>query len=107
MADFKLFIDGEYADAASGETFTTNDPATGQAIGEVAKGGKEDSQRAIQAARKAFDEGPWPRMSGKERGEKLNEIADAIDANAKLLPVFGKSQVSMFELAGIVGKHLG
>ncbi len=83
MADFKLFIDGEYADAASGETFTTNDPATGQAIGEVAKGGKEDSQRAILAARKAFDEGPWPRMSSKERGEKLNEIADAIDAKAE------------------------
>ena len=82
MADFKLFIDGEYADAASGETFTTNDPATGQAIGEVAKGGKEDSQRAILAARKAFDEGPWPRMSSKERGEKLNEIADAIEAKA-------------------------
>ena len=82
MADFKLFIDGEYAEAASGETFTTIDPATGQPIGEVAKGGKEDSQRAIAAARKAFDEGPWPKLSGKERGEKLNQIADAIDAKA-------------------------
>jgi acyl-CoA reductase-like NAD-dependent aldehyde dehydrogenase len=83
MADYQLFIDGEYVDARSGETFTTSDPATGQAIGEVAKGGKEDAERAIQAARTAFDEGPWPKMSGPERGAKLNEIADAIEAKAE------------------------
>ena len=82
MADHKLFINGEYVEAQSGETFTTTDPATGQAIGEVAKAGKEDATRAIEAARKAFDEGPWPRMSGKERGAKLNQIADAIDAKS-------------------------
>ena len=82
MADHQLFIDGEYVDAQSGETFTTSDPATGQPIGEVAKAGKEDSVRAIEAARKAFDEGPWPRLSGAERGAKLNEIADAIEARS-------------------------
>ena len=82
MADYKLFINGEYVEAQSGETFTTYDPATGQPIGEVAKAGREDSVRAIEAARKAFDEGPWPRMSGKERGDKLNQIADAIEAKA-------------------------
>jgi len=82
MADFKLFIDGEYADAASGETFTTTDPATGQAIGEVAKGGREDAVRAIEAARRAFDEGPWPKLSGKERAAKINQIADAIEARS-------------------------
>ncbi len=82
MADYQLFINGEYVDAQSGETFTTIDPGTGQPIAEIAKAGREDSVRAIEAARKAFDEGPWPRMSGAERGAKLNEIADAIEAKA-------------------------
>ena len=50
MADHKLFIDGEYVDALSGETFTTYDPGTDQPIGEVAKAGREDAQRAIAAA---------------------------------------------------------
>src|SRR5436305_627318 len=83
MADFQLFIDGEYVDAASGETFTTTDPGTGQPIGEVAKAGRDDAVRAIEAARKAFDEGPWPKMSGPERGAKLNEIADALEGKAE------------------------
>ncbi len=83
MADYQLFIDGEYVDAIAGETFTTSDPATGQAIGEVAKAGKEDSVKAIEAARRAFDEGPWPKMSGPERGAKLNEIAAAIESKAE------------------------
>ncbi|MCU1352444.1 MAG: Aldehyde Dehydrogenase, partial [Acidimicrobiales bacterium] len=83
MADYQLFIDGEYVDAIAGETFETNDPATGQKIGDVAKAGREDAQRAIEAARKAFDEGPWPKMSGKERGAKLNQIADLLDAKSE------------------------
>ena len=83
MADHQLFIDGEYVDALSGETFTTTDPATGQAIGEIAKASREDSVRAIEAARKAFDEGPWPKMSGPERGAVINQIADAIEAKSE------------------------
>ena len=71
MADTKLFINGEWAEAASGETFPTHAPSTGEKIADVAKAGREDAQRAIAAARKAFDDGPWPRMAGKERAEKL------------------------------------
>ncbi len=82
MADYQLFIDGEYVDAQSGETFDTLDPATGQVHATIAKAGREDSVAAIEAARKAFDEGPWPKMSGPERGAKLNEIAAAIEAKA-------------------------
>ncbi len=78
MADFQLFIDGEYVDAASGDTFETHDPATGAKIGDVAKAGKDDAVRAIEAARKAFDEGPWPKMSGKERAAKLNRVAELL-----------------------------
>lgn len=83
MADHQLFIEGEYADAASGETFTTYDPGTNTPIGEVAKAGKEDAVRAIEAARKAFDEGPWPKMSGKERADKLNKVAELLGTKAE------------------------
>ena len=83
MADHKLFIDGEYVDALAGETFTTYDPGTDQPIGEVAKAGREDAQRAIAAARKAFEEGPWSTTTGKERAGYLNKMADLIEAKAE------------------------
>jgi acyl-CoA reductase-like NAD-dependent aldehyde dehydrogenase len=82
MADFKLFIDGEYVDAASGETFTTTDPGTDTPIGEVAKADRADAARAIEAARKAFDEGPWSKTTGKERAEKLTKMAELLEARA-------------------------
>ena len=85
MADYQLFIDGEYCDAASGETFATYEPATNTKFADVAKAGREDAERAIKAARKAFDEGPWPRMSGAERAAKLNKVADLIEANSEKL----------------------
>src|SRR5258708_18384477 len=82
MGDAKLFIDGAWVDPQSGETFPTFAPSTGEKIADVAKAGREDAQRAVQAARKAFDEGPWPKMSGKERAEKLRAVADAINARS-------------------------
>ena len=85
MADFQLFINGEYCDAASGETFASTDPATGEKIGEVAKADREDAVRAIEAARRAFDEGPWPRLSGKERAAKLNRVAELIGERSEKL----------------------
>lgn len=78
MSDYKLFINGEYTEAVSGETFPTTNPATGAKIGDIAKAGKEDSIKAVEAARRAFDEGPWPKMSGKERAEKVRRIAELI-----------------------------
>lgn len=85
MADHQLFIDGEYCDAASGETFTSYEPATNTPYAEIAKAGREDAVRAIEVARKAFDEGPWPKMSGAERAAKLNKVADLIDAKTAQL----------------------
>ena len=58
MGDTQLFIDGAWVDAQSGETFPTYAPSTGEKIADVAKAGREDAQRAVQAARKAFDDGP-------------------------------------------------
>src|SRR5207247_1053809 len=67
MREFKLYIGGEFVDAASGKTFDTHSPSTGEAIATVALGDKEDIDRAIGAARTAFDEGPWPNMAPAER----------------------------------------
>lgn len=75
----KLFIDGDFVDAISGKTFETLDPRTGDLITRVAEGDKEDVDLAVKAARKAFDKGPWPRMSGYERGCFLNKYADLVE----------------------------
>jgi acyl-CoA reductase-like NAD-dependent aldehyde dehydrogenase len=80
MAETKLFINGEWVAAQSGETFATYAPSTGEKIGDVAKAGREDAVKAVQAARTAFDEGPWPKMSGKERAEKLRKVGELINA---------------------------
>jgi aldehyde dehydrogenase (NAD+) len=79
---YKLIIGGELADASSGETLESIDPSTGQAFATVAKGGKEDAERAIQAARTAFDDGPWPRMKGRERAKYLLAVADLVKQHA-------------------------
>jgi acyl-CoA reductase-like NAD-dependent aldehyde dehydrogenase len=75
MRDHKLFIDGEFVDSASGQTFETRSPSDGSVIGHVARAGREDVERAVSAARKAFDEGPWPSMSPKERSTILVRMA--------------------------------
>ncbi|HZM69661.1 MAG TPA: aldehyde dehydrogenase family protein [Candidatus Cryosericum sp.] len=76
----RLFIDGQWTDAASGATFTTVNPATEEAITEVAEGGAADIDRAVQAARRAFDSGPWGKMPASERGRILWRIGDRIEA---------------------------
>ena len=57
----KLLIDGQWVAAASGKTFSTVNPTTGEALAEVAEAGDEDVDRAVQAARRAF-EGSWSKV---------------------------------------------
>jgi aldehyde dehydrogenase (NAD+) len=84
MSDhIQLVIGGQRSDAASGETFESIDPSTGEAFAMVAKAGPEDVRRAAEAARKAFDEGPWPRMRGRDRARALLAVADGIKKAAK------------------------
>ena len=64
----KLFIDGQWVDAASGQTFDTPNPATGETLAAVAEGDAEDIDRAVRAARNAFENGPWGRMTPSDRG---------------------------------------
>ena len=74
----QLFINGQWADAASGKTFETPNPATGDSLARVAEGDAEDINRAVRAARRAFDEGPWSRMTPSERGRIIWRIGDLI-----------------------------
>jgi phenylacetaldehyde dehydrogenase len=74
----QLFINGRWSDSASGKTFETPDPATGETLARVAEGEAEDINRAVKAARRAFDEGPWSRMTPSERGRIIWRIGDLI-----------------------------
>jgi aldehyde dehydrogenase (NAD+) len=75
----KLLIDGQWVDAASGKTFETLNPATGDVIAQVAEGDKEDVDRAVKAARRAFETGPWRTMDARERGRLLYKLADLME----------------------------
>uniref|UniRef100_A0A2P2ILK7 aldehyde dehydrogenase (NAD(+)) n=1 Tax=Rhizophora mucronata TaxID=61149 RepID=A0A2P2ILK7_RHIMU len=81
----KLFINGEFVDSVSGKTFETIDPRTGEVTASVAEGEKEDIDKAVKAARHAFEEGPWPRMSGYARGRIMMKFADLIEENIEEL----------------------
>ncbi len=74
------FVGGEFVPGLAGRTFETLDPATNEPAGDVAEGLAEDVDRAVQAARRAFDEGPWPRLAPRERAAALHRIADGIVA---------------------------
>jgi phenylacetaldehyde dehydrogenase len=74
----QLFIDGQWVDAASSRTFETPNPATGETLAHIAEGDAEDINRAVRAARAAFDDGPWSRMSPSERGRIIWRIGDLI-----------------------------
>src|ERR1700722_19735173 len=81
----KLFINGQWVDAASGKTFETPNPATGETLANVAEGDSEDIDRAVRAARTAFDDGPWGRITPSERGRIIWRIGDLILEHAEEL----------------------
>jgi aldehyde dehydrogenase (NAD+) len=77
----RLLIGGERLDASDGSTFQTVDPSTGQAIADVAQAGREDVDRAVKAARTAFD-GPWTELPAAQRGLLLLKLADLVEQHA-------------------------
>ncbi|MGH2828925.1 MAG: aldehyde dehydrogenase family protein [Actinomycetota bacterium] len=85
MADYKLFIDGLFVEAEDGATFETLSPATGEPIATVAQAGKADAEKAIAAARTAFDDGRWSGLSPAKRAAFLGAIADGIKERGKEL----------------------
>jgi aldehyde dehydrogenase (NAD+) len=85
MKEYKLYIGGEFVDSLSQQTFDSFNPFNGEIVARCARASREDAQRAIEAARTAFDNGPWPRMSGAERSAMIKSISDKINANKDLL----------------------
>jgi len=106
----KLIINGEAVDAASGAAFETRNPATEEVITTVAEAGVDDVDRAVRAARAAFDDGPWPKMRSAERAKLLHRLGDLILANADELarletldngkPIFESRQIDVPMVAG-------
>lgn len=76
-----ILIGGTWSGCQSGETFDTLDPATGEVIGKLQRSGSEDVNKAVSAARNAFDNGPWTKMTPMERSQILWKIADLLEAN--------------------------
>src|SRR5918996_3536756 len=77
-----MVIGGREVDGASGETYERRNPGTGEVVGSFPKGEQADLLRAVDAARTAFDEGPWPHTTGGERAAVLHRLAERLRARA-------------------------
>src|SRR5271168_1919407 len=78
----KLLINGKWVDAASGKTFATINPSTGESITQVAEADAADVDKAVAAARAAFERGAWRKMSASQRGALMYKLADLIEKHA-------------------------
>jgi aldehyde dehydrogenase (NAD+) len=115
----RLFIDGAWVDASDGGTWDQVNPATNEVVTQFAIASAQDVDRAVRAARKAFDEGPWPKMLAKERKIMLQKLVDLIRAsgpelnelqsleNGLPLSFSSMSVVSSEMAAGIFDHHAG
>jgi len=78
-----MLINGKWVSAASGKSFPTYNPATGEVLAHVAEGDKEDIDRAVAAARAAFDKGPWRTFTSSQRGRIVWKLADLLEKHAE------------------------
>src|SRR6185437_13415099 len=82
---YQMFINGEWVDSASGKTFPVYDPSTEEVIAEVPDANPKDVDRAVKAAREAFDSGAWRGTTAQERGRVLFRLAERVRKEAALL----------------------
>ncbi|ASS88961.1 aldehyde dehydrogenase family protein [Aeribacillus pallidus] len=82
---YQLFIDGKWVDAISGKTFESVNPGSGEVHAIVAEAGADDVNRAVRAARKAFESGPWTKMTPSDRGRLLYKVAQKMWEKADFL----------------------
>ncbi len=85
LAKYKMFIGGEWVDAASGKHFESDNPFLGKPWALIPRGGAEDAKRAVAAAHKAFTTGEWPKLTASKRGALLRKLADLIGEKSKAL----------------------
>jgi (Z)-2-((N-methylformamido)methylene)-5-hydroxybutyrolactone dehydrogenase len=78
LATYRMFIDGEWVDAASGDWFESDDPFRGEPWARIPRGGAADVDRAVQAADRAFHSGEWPALTPSGRGARLRTLGDLI-----------------------------
>src|SRR6201746_34327 len=97
----KMLIDGKWVDAASGKKFETHNPATGELLATVAEGDAEDINRAVAAARRAF-EGPWSKVKPFERQNLLLKLADLVEKNFEEL-----SQLDTLDMGAPISRTRG
>ena len=107
-----MYIDGRWVESVSGRWRGDEDPSTGEIFAEVPDGVAADADLAVEAARRAFDEGPWPRMTPEERRRSLLRLAEVLNRRtAQYVPVVGRDtgcpirMAEMFQVAVPVG-HL-
>jgi aldehyde dehydrogenase (NAD+) len=81
----QILIDGKFVNSVSGKTFETINPATGDVICQVAEGDRADVDLAVKSSRKAFEKGPWRKMSARERGKIIGRIADTLEKHKEEL----------------------
>ncbi|UUT36218.1 aldehyde dehydrogenase [Microbacterium elymi] len=89
----RVFAGGEYLDSTSAERVTAANPYDRTVIGHAPDGSPEDVDRAVRAAREAFDHGPWPRLSPAERGDWIDRLADELEARAGEIAAFVTDEV--------------
>jgi aldehyde dehydrogenase (NAD+) len=99
MESYKLYIGGEFVDAEGGRTAPSIYPYTGEPIATVPVAGAADAKKAIAAARKAFDQGPWPRMSGEERSAIIGRLAAMMKDRQKEL-----AEIEVKDSGGVIAK---
>ena len=80
--DYRMWIGGEWCESASKKSIDSINPATSEVLGSIPRGGEADAHKAVQAARAAFDQGEWPRMSYQDRGDVLRQIAQLVREKA-------------------------
>src|SRR5271163_3874098 len=85
LSELKLLINNQWVASESGRTFPTVNPSTGEEICQVAEADAADVDKAVEAAREAFEHGPWRKMNASARGRLLNQLADLIEHNADQL----------------------
>ncbi|GER71089.1 putative aldehyde dehydrogenase DhaS [Weizmannia acidilactici] len=81
----KMYINGQFVESVSGKTFDTPNPATGETLATVYEADQEDIDRAVKAARKAFDNGTWSRMNPAERSRLMYKLADLMEEHKEAL----------------------
>jgi len=83
LRDYRQFIDGQWVPSRSGATFVSENPTTGEGWARVQDSGVADVEHAVEAASKAFHQGPWPRLLPQERARYLRRLADLCERSGK------------------------